>query len=293
MWTRDFSGGCAWTPNTHTPFNIVDFLSPGMNHITVKLIDKCGRVGNSQIYVVGNITPPPPASKPPGYICGTAKFFGTRGSGEQNFEGNGMGKTLNAMWQKVHGIVPGIRFEYTDYPAIPVNVLGRTYANDYVDSVSKGASKLETSLKNFIAWCPKNYAMLAGYSQGAEVVNTVIARLNAVERRHIASVTLFGDPSFNPQQPGIDQGTFDRSFYGINVSVYHDHAVQWPSDLASRAKSYCLYGDVICDFSPAFIGPCAVKPMSKSCPHLFYKDLGWTTTAGQWAAKNWRRMPAL
>lgn len=189
--------------------------------------------------------------------------------------------------------LPGMESEAIDYDAIPVNPFSLTYASDYVRSVNGGVETLTNSLKSFLAHCPNTYAILAGFSQGAEVVGTVYARLTDSERRHVASVTLFGDPEFNPLQPALDRGDYSSLLSGINVSVLGDRPQTAPAGWESRMQSYCTRGDPICNYDSRNLLTC--NPLIKilTCAHLKYYDRGWTDVAAAWVRHHLGDLPSL
>ena len=113
--------------------------------------------------------------------------------------------------------ISGISSHPIDYPAINVT-LGLNYNVDYVDSVNQGENALHAFVVNFIssACGGTTYLYLAGYSQGAEVVDAVYQGLSLAHRARIGGVVLFGDPRFYGQQGNpVDQGTYDQRLSGV------------------------------------------------------------------------------
>src|SRR5205807_5435002 len=105
---------------------------------------------------------------PPGYRCGSIKFFGLRGSGEHNFEGEGMGYVVDDLKNRMALAISGLRFEAVDYPAIPVDFTDPAYSSNYIDSEMAGRDALLQAVRTFVRYCPTTYAVIAGYSQGAQ-----------------------------------------------------------------------------------------------------------------------------
>ncbi len=149
------------------------------------------------------------------------------------------------------------------------------------------------NLRAFIHSCPYTFAILAGYSQGAEVIDIAYARLSDEERRHISSVTLFGDPRFNPNQPNIDQGDYSIFYQGIDIAVLGDLKSTVPVGWESRVHSYCTFGDPICNYDPRDLPVCVLLTKFTTCAHGLYYDRGYTEAAAVWARKMIAEVPRL
>ena len=161
------------------------------------------------------------------------------------------------------------------------------YGAAYVDSVSEGTYALEAFLLRFLRDCPTTYVILGGYSQGAHVVGDVVeGHLTRDQRRHIAAVAMFGDPRFNPKQPKVDIGGYNNKLSGIATPLYGARVVD--DDIVDRVRSYCLYGDPVCNFSVFNAGTCA--PFMPACAHYRYVTSGYPGIAADTAIKRWRQL---
>jgi hypothetical protein len=232
--------------------------------------------------ITTNTIPPPPS-------CPALQFVGVRGSGENESNGDGYGNTVLDMKTALVEKVPGLGADYINYSAVPVVRLLdlQEYAAIYVDSESEGTYALEAFLIRFMRDCPKTYVILGGYSQGAHVVGDVVDQhLSSDQLRHIAGVALFGDPVFNPQQSVVDDGTYNKKLSGIAVALYGARVVD--KSMTNRVRSYCLYGDPVCNASPANVTSCVLLP--STCAHYQYDDRGYTRIAAYTAIKRWRQL---
>ncbi len=323
LYYHDYSGNCGGTITSAPPLDISgSFLHTGSNHLRISLIDNCGSIGSSAMYLVFGLsqTPPtpgptptspttvsstptsaPPSSatpsspsttKPPGYKCGTVKFFGLRGSGEKPWQGEGMGDTVDTDKNAMARSIPGLRFEAVDYPAIDVLWWDPAYPANYVSSEWAGRDSLLKSVRNFLQFCPTTYAVIAGYSQGAQAAGDAYALFTDEERKHIAAVVEFGDPVFNPDksQNLVNVGTYSRQLSGILLQTGYDPQTI-PGKWQARVRSYCVKGDPVCNYQKRDIPPCIAS--LPACGHLQYVNRGWTNMAAQWAVGRWQRLPRL
>jgi hypothetical protein len=232
-----------------------------------------------------NTIPPTTATVPPP-SCPTLQFVGVRGSGEDESDGEGYGNTILAM-RNALAQVPGLRAHYINYAAIYVGFALQEYGAAYVYSVSEGTYALEAFLVGFMRDCPRTYVILGGYSQGAHVVGEVVDHhLSSDQLRHIAAVAMFGDPMFNPKQPVVDIGGYNKKLSGIATPLYGARVVD--KGMVDRVKSYCLYGDPVCNFSLFNAGTCA--PLMPACAHYRYVTSGYTRIAADTAIKRWRQL---
>ena len=149
--------------------------------------------------------------------------------------------------------------------------------------MTRGTDALEARISKFAdgACTTRARLFLAGYSQGAEVVDGVLASLPSRLGRLIDGVVLFGDPRFNSaQELPVDVGTFNTSLDGVAPYQFHPPTgsfgtfVSYTAAEAPLVRSYCANHDQICDYSsPAALAGCAVR-----CAHFHYMDLRVTTS---------------
>jgi hypothetical protein len=205
-----------------------------------------------------------------GTACGSAKFFGVRGSGEHS----NFGSTMLDLDIKLQTAVPTIQTQPIDYPAVDVdlNPFHTTYPANYVNSVNKGVQTLDAAITDYLQQCPGKRVVLGGYSQGAEVVRNAFLNLKDTQKRSVAAVALFGDPLFNPKDTQIVRGTF-LNFTGIDISLLGDRATKIPGAWNQRFVDYCTFGDPVCNYNVAS----AIACLTDACPHYHYASLGWVS----------------
>ncbi len=234
---------------------------------------------------------PIPAGSRPRPACPALQLFGARGSGETSADYGGYGKTIAAVKSVIQQHVPGLAAQAIDYPAIPVDIahLLSSYGPRYIDSEYAGQKALRKALIAFLDACPHTYAVLAGYSQGAQVVGDLFESLTSAQRKHFI-VLLFGDPRFNPLQPQVDDGSYSPRLSGV-FQFIDKHMRLIPAPQIRQVHSYCTDHDPICNYSKANVVLCLAD--GKKCAHLRYADLGWTKLGALWAIERWRRLPAL
>ena len=225
------------------------------------------------------------------YRCGPATIINVRGTNEtagtgtsnggRTYQFGGAGQTL----QTLRGIyradqnIP-VYEEALNYPAA---VWGVAPYLPFIASVHQGAVTLRAEIEDLAASCPTTNILLAGYSQGAQVIGDVLdyqssPQLSANAKSHVVSIVLFGDSSYRPDPAimapgdGTNGGLFVR-----NVGAFRD----WNTRIAysptggtytvSKIRSYCWPGDQFCQAA----GP------SGSAIHASYgapatAQAGWT-----------------
>ncbi|EAU88250.1 cutinase [Coprinopsis cinerea okayama7 len=151
-------------------------------------------------------------------FCRDVYVFFARGTGEIGTLGTVVGPSFSAAVSlAVRGSVD---FEGIDYPALVTGYLAggdRGGARTMADKVASTASR-----------CPNAKIFISGYSQGAQVTHLAARQLSAANQARVTGVVTFGDP-------------------------YRDDAL--PGGLDSRRKTYCNFGDLICDGLPTILAP--------------------------------------
>ncbi len=173
--------------------------------------------------------------------------------------------------QKVHKRVGGqLKLSWTPirYPAVPVeqSSWGKTALwalNGYPNSVTSGIRELHRSLKRQWETCgTRTRYVLAGYSQGADVVNSYLRGkiitgpsqfgINTYSEflgptseiaKQIAAVTLIADPNHDPSDP--ESYTHVDSRMAPQGGLTHSRA-GIPPPVASVTDSICIPNDPVC-----------------------------------------------
>ncbi len=211
--------------------------------------------------------------------CPPLKFFGVRGSGEKKSDWSGYGHTIWDVRNTALAQVPGATAEEVNYPAIPVvypsakHLLSfLNYINtQYHTSEITGIKNLTKAVNAFISECPTSYVVMAGYSQGAQVVgDTFLSHMTAAQQARVAGIAMLGDADFNGHSP-VDIGSYSPGLSGVWAFDHSKRHVA--AALRGRIASYCTQGDPICNFGLSNLLAC--KDNGSLCPHLHYVDLYW------------------
>ena len=191
---------------------------------------------------------PVPSTKASSQPCASLLFVGVRGSGEKAPYGTTVSKARDALaarW-KGHG---SVREVWLDYPATdPHTLADESFTNlllddefpstKYFDSATEGADKLSDLLDSEGRRCPKEWTVLAGYSQGAQAITEALGRTSVPNR--LAGALLMGNPDRYPTQhvQSLD-GTADLSGIGMAALLHYlrGQARQAGSDPQERVQS--------------------------------------------------------
>lgn len=210
-------------------------------------------------------------------------FLGVRGSDGGPDENDGFGATVLAAQ---HAMKDAFRPRTVAAEAIGYEAAGLPAAiggagGSYASSRLAGVTALRTTLERWSAACPGGSLVMAGYSQGADVVGDVVADLAASASGpddgilgSILGVALLGDPRYNPDDP-VAAGRPAPGRRGVLGA-----RPLFPAALRDRIGSWCLPGDVICNAGPAV--DCFATP--GACAHFQYRERGVAAEAGAWLA---------
>jgi len=202
-------------------------------------------------------------------------LVGVRGSGETNAEtgGGGLGDTVSSVF---HGLIKELSPQLVGATAVDYLAVGVPTAMDgavagqasmtYANSYQQGLVQLMNELYLWNHKCPSYRFVLAGYSQGADVLGGVLAQLNPAVPAELSiihkidGVAFFGDPHYNPADgataanSGASHGGLFRYRWLGSGSTASRTIPGW---LTGRARSWCRTGDPVCDFDPARYSACA------------------------------------
>jgi Cutinase len=144
------------------------------------------------------------------------------------------------------------------YPAVALDYLNQQ-APTYLASVNIGAANLRAEIENLASTCPYSNIILAGYSQGGDVIDLVLrgagGSLSTSAKNHLSAVVMFGSPKFHGGEvwnaPG--SGTGNGIFGAFPHPEYSSYTkLAWlPPDYSHQGqktiiRSYCYPGDEFC-----------------------------------------------
>ncbi|MBR2695541.1 cutinase family protein [Candidatus Saccharibacteria bacterium] len=131
--------------------------------------------------------------------------------------------------------------------------------NNYGDSVEDGATEAMTFTMKMRGACPNTKVVLAGYSQGAQVVSKTLQKINP---KWIFAALTFGDPKlFLPEGR---RNLFSQTTAACRGESYSEYRAFVPdcyayegilggyqpyqpsSEYSGKLKAYCQFHDVIC-----------------------------------------------
>ncbi|MGX5681857.1 cell wall-binding repeat-containing protein [Schumannella luteola] len=196
--------------------------------------------------------------------CADVLFLGVRGSGEEGAYGAPIEHIRDGVRDGL-GTLPGVgdartvREVYLDYPAAAVEVIADDLQRNldnalygiprdqwvwhYLDSIDAGAIRLHNFLAAQATRCPNEKWVLTGYSQGALVINMVLADFADYSR--YGGVFLLANPGQKDSQPVTDLGTAPENAYGVGTLLWPDLTI--PTELTGLVFSECDAYDAVCD----------------------------------------------
>lgn len=207
----------------------------------------------------------------PASACPSMQFIGVRGSGEHS----GFGRTVGSVLSNVNAQQSGVGNQTVNYWAVDVRPWEPKWFPNYVNSVKQGVTNLGNAVDHFRAACAGHPIVLAGYSQGAEVIDHYLR--SGRNRGGVVGVALLGDPRFTPAngQP-VNQGTYNRRLDGVSPSYFlrvgqFGGSERYPTDRRNWLRSYCANGDQICNTSSMVALTLCHERFN--CAHMHYPDL--------------------
>ena len=156
----------------------------------------------------------------------------------------------------------------------------------YRNSRDEGVSELVAYMADRTAACPEEKFVLAGFSQGADVLGTAMFALPTATRDRIMFLSLFGDPRYQGGDPedldspqrwcSAPRQAWLRGTANCHSKGWYAEGQYLPDDiLLTRTGSWCRDGDIACEDRPAnYIGD----------QHSMYADEGDVAMAMREAA---------
>ena len=236
---------------------------------------------------------PPAAGSAPFPACPAVGVIGSRGSGESPGSSGwdlGLGPPSYAFAIALGRLLPGVEYTYNappGYAAVGASTV-LTNKQKYLDSVLGGEVQLLALIRDERTKCPSTKLILAGYSQGAELVGD--AYLVAIRKKSvfnsIVGVVLFGDPLYNHNDSSTGQTARQQKTQTVLTQngVLTEHGPYYiapphsfPASTVGRVLSYCISKDPICQ------GVIGNSPFNGE--HSLYPDVGDPEDAAQYVAK--------
>lgn len=173
----------------------------------------------------------PTPSSQPGAPCADLLFVGARGSGEEPPYGGTVERTRQALTDAAAGgtgreVVA--REVWLDFPAVDPHTLAEVGLDrllldaelpttGYLRSVDIGVQQLDQVLDDSATRCPDERWVLAGFSQGAQVLTTSLSR--RTDEWRLAGVVLVGDPALHPGQAVVRTSTARPEATGLVATL--------------------------------------------------------------------------
>ncbi|WP_199423109.1 cutinase family protein [Actinotalea solisilvae] len=195
----------------------------------------------------------PPATAADDATCAQVRFIGVRGSGQSVGYGAQVDDVLYgfAMSMSAAGHRPTVDYHALDYTAAPVETLAAAGGIDeYIRSITTGVQLLDVYIDNAAARCPSQTLVLAGYSQGAMVVQEYLSSPEAsaaiLTRVAGAGLVASGDRERPPGWIAHEYGTATPSS-GARTTMLLRNPPNISTQLRGRVLSLCDRGDLVCD----------------------------------------------
>jgi len=194
--------------------------------------------------------------------CGDVTLIAVRGSNEAPGEGTGatpniyahssggVGEMMDGLMNDLYH-VPGIPF-YVEALKYPATIQPSGSDPNYLSSIAQGVQALRAEVNDLAASCPSTYIQLAGYSQGAHVVGTLLTSagdLSPAAKSLLNGVVMFGDPTYRPGEP------WDAAGNGSGYGILARKANAFPGWLRTSdssttpitmIRSWCVTDDLFC-----------------------------------------------
>ncbi|KAF5330603.1 hypothetical protein D9619_005197 [Psilocybe cf. subviscida] len=138
-------------------------------------------------------------------------------------EAGTLGTVVGPPFRTALGIALGSRslsFEGVDYPAIVAGFL--------VGGSPEGSRTMANSVIATANECPNAKIVMSGYSQGGQLVHNAAKLLSTAVQQRVVAAVIFGDPNRDKSLPPI---------------------------LEARRKTFCNFGDLICDGTSIVLAP--------------------------------------
>lgn len=228
------------------------------------------------------ITIASPASADVKYVnygnCNEPMLFTAVGSGQTNQQSTQMTSLAQTVVSDAQADGRKVQWDPILYPAVSFTQYinpngGKSNWLEINNSVASGVANLSSALRTSDQFCPSRPIMLAGYSQGADVVSQVVNEMPS-EQKSRTSVALLGNPSFLPNL-SQDYGNFNAKRRGIRSSFFQQTFQILSPTVTQRTVDACLLNDPICNYNFANF----VTLANKNNAHYNYVKSGYASYA--------------
>lgn len=212
--------------------------------------------------------------------CSRVLFLGARGSGQPVGKLQGYGPEVHDFRQELRRLETNrsgwMDESWVNYPAHSTDRLTRPrldaqdlrgyweQARSYFDGLNMGVIDATRQLKDAARKCPTQHVVLAGYSQGAMVMQRAAAKLQADGRRdivaRIAGLVLFGNGDRPPNAGTRIEGSPHAGAAGQGIAQAFGKHPPVPRSLTERTWDVCSKNDLICDWRGAW----SIKNLSEA-----------------------------
>ncbi|WP_329543960.1 PE-PPE domain-containing protein [Streptomyces sp. NBC_01356] len=209
-------------------------------------------------------------------------FIGAHGLNE-DWKSTTIEKTWKSFYSAPRRNAPNPKMTSLLYPKMTVSQFFRNevVGSQAVSATTVGVGFLNKEIKSAQANCSSTRFVLAGYSEGAWIIDRYLRQNHDYNLRSVvAGVLLYGDPQAD--NGSKEQGLARRYGYGVSGPYV-------PSELSDRFKTFCYDHDPIC--GKGFEGRSAEEQMSAAiacsdanCPHFWYKTRGAAEQGGRFLA---------
>lgn len=142
-------------------------------------------------------------------------------------------------------------------PAVPVK-----FGLNYESSVNGGVENMVLAVQRIANYCsgkPSPQVILGGYSQGADVVDRALDKIQGGPLENVVTgVLMYGSPNF---QHGAQENKSETNDSGLRALLRPLGSVAWIANHPGKAASFCRWGDIVCDPNASMVEP-AIDPAS-------------------------------
>ena len=180
--------------------------------------------------------------------CAEVAIIGAAGSGQTPGLGEQLRGVIDALVERLERTDRSAEITAIDYPAVN---LARTFGlalfdGRYEESVRAGARELLGEIESVEGSCPQSSIVLAGYSQGAQVVKVALDALGT--ETEIGGVLLLADPTRDPSATNVTSFGTSSTARGLLG------ARPIPVEMRSVTIEACAQGDIFCSRGGLVIG---------------------------------------